>query len=98
MFYTVLFHNDNWLIIIIIREISLIQIAKKRLLRISQISLITSVKNDWLNQWKDYLLIQSVKINWFNSEKYFLLVNEGKYKSLMWKNKIKNSENLTDSD
>ena len=48
----------------------MIQIAKKRSLWISQISLITSVKYDWFNQWNDIKQIRSVKINWFKSEKY----------------------------
>ena len=39
--------------LLIISEILLIQIAKKRLLQISQISLIISVKINWFNSEKN---------------------------------------------
>ena len=45
---------------------------KKRLLWISQISLITSVKYDWFNQWNDFPQIHLEKINWLNSENYLI--------------------------
>ena len=52
-------------------EIWLIQIDKKRLLWISQISLIISMKINWFNSEKCFCTDKSVKINWFKSEKYF---------------------------
>ena len=70
--------------LLIIGEIRLIQIAEKRLLWISQIWLITSVKISWFNSEKYFSIHESVKINWFNSWQY----------PFHWWI----SENLTDSD
>ena len=53
--------------LLVISEIWLIQIDKKRLLQNSQIS----VKISWFNSKKYFSLITSVKINWINSKKYF---------------------------
>ena len=73
--------------LLIISEIWLIQITKKRLLYIRQISLIISVKIDWFDGEIFFFTDESVKINWFNGEKCFWLMNQ--WKESHWFNQWK---------
>ena len=75
IFETVVFHCilSIWISqnLLIISKIWLIQIAKKKLLVISQILLLTSTKINWFIGEKYFSLIWTVKINWFKIENIF---------------------------